>query len=208
MTENIKGNAKRNARGRTKFQQRGFDLIQVSLYALLAAGIIAVAFRYYRSNQRAQQVQQTATDLQTVAAKTASLFPAGTDYAAMGAVSAANCALAIQNQAFANSAFLVIAGAAGGGPTVNHPFDSGAVQCGATQLVVANDGFRIQLLALTDQICADLVRSAQGGSRRILVDAVVVQPLNGPLVPATLGAQCSAAAAADNHTVAFDFGRS
>ena len=205
MTQQVESTAKRNARGRTKYQQMGSDLIQVSLYALLAAGMIAVAFRYYRSNQRSQQVQHTATDLQNAAAKIAALFPAGTDFAAMGAVSAANCVLPIQNQAFAHTSFLVAA--SGAAATVNHAFDSGAVQCGATTLVSANDGFRIQLLGLTDEICADVVRNAQGGARRILVDTVVVQPLNGPLVPATLGTQCSAAANVDNHTVAFDFGR-
>jgi outer membrane murein-binding lipoprotein Lpp len=191
----------------SKRRQLGLSLTEAAFWLLLAAGAVAVAVIAYRSNNQQARITAVATDLRKVAAKIDQLYPTGVDFAALGAVNAANCGVPAQNQVFTGTQFQVVAGAGGAAPTVNHPFDGGAVNCGAAQLVVANDGFRINLVGLTDEVCAEIVQNFKGGARRILVDAVAVQALNAPLNPATLGAQCTAAAAANAHTVSFDFGR-
>jgi hypothetical protein len=195
-------------------KQLGFDLTQLALFLVVAGLLVAAGFRVYASNRQSAQITQTAADLQRVAAAIVRLTPAGTDFSAIGAaVSAANCAVAINNQAFANTNFVVVAatagtgGTPGTGTTVNHAFNSGAVNCGAATLAAANDGFRIELTGLTNQVCSELVQTAQAAARRVLVNGTVVKPLNGTLNTATLGNQCTADGTADAQVVSFDFGR-
>lgn len=185
-------------------QQHGFTLVEIAVVLLLIAIAGVVIFTRFTDNRDSSNVNTTASDLSKVAVATATVFPAPQTFAALGAVSTANCATLITNGLFQGTAFRPVIG-----PPVDlrHPFDDGTMACGAATLVNANDGFTIQFNGLRDDVCAKLVRASEANARRVSVNGVVVKALNGQINPATLGAQCTVAASVNNQVAAFDFGR-
>lgn len=185
-------------------KQSGFTLIEIAVVLLLIAIAGVVVFTRFIDNRDSSNVNTMASDLSKVAVSTANVFPAPQTFAALGAVSTANCATLITNGLFQGTSFRAVIG-----PPVDlrHAFDDGTMACGAATLVNANDGFTLQFNGLRDDVCAKLVRAAEGNARRVNVNGVAVKPLNGQINPATLGAQCTVIASANNQVVAFDFGR-
>lgn len=185
-------------------KQSGFTLIEIAVVLLLIAIAGVVVFTRFVDNRDSSNVNTMASDLSKVAVSTASVFPAPQTFAALGAVSTANCATLITNGLFQGTSFRPVIG-----PPVDlrHAFDDGTMACGAATLVNANDGFTLQFNGLRDDVCAKLVRAAEGNARRVIVNGVAVKALNGQINPATLGAQCTVVASANNQVVAFDFGR-
>jgi prepilin-type N-terminal cleavage/methylation domain-containing protein len=200
---------------RGRHGQHGFTLIEVGVVLILVALFAAfVIYPRFAANRDSQNVTNVAGDLTTIAAKTSGLFPPPGNFAALGTgVSTANCGVLVDNRIFAGTSLRGTAAAAGGGggagtpAVVNHPFDDGTISCGPATLVNANDGFTIQFDGLRNNVCSELVRSAQGNARRVSVNGTVVKALNGALNPATLGTQCTAAGTDEAQVVAFDFGR-
>lgn len=185
-------------------RQAGFTLVEIAVVLLLIAIAGLVVFTRFTDNRDSSNVNTIASDLSKVAVSTASVFPAPQTFAALGAVSTANCVILVNNGLFQGTSIRTVAGPP---VDVRHVFDDGTVACGAATLVNANDGFTIQFNGLRDDVCAKLIRASEANARRVSVNGVVVKPLNGQINPATLGVNCSNPANVNNQVVAFDFGR-
>lgn len=188
----------------TRRRQRGYNLIEITLYVVIAAILAGISFKAYSDSNKASQIGQASRDLQTVASRVISIFPASSDFSAMGStVSYTNCALAVNNQAFANTVFPT--SGTGSSAVAQHPF-GGYITCGAFSFNGSNDGFVLGFTTINDKDCPQIVKAVQGSVRYMMIDSTVAQSNTTALNPATVGTACQGGNT-NNHTLQFVFTR-
>ena len=190
----------------TRRRQRGYNLVEITLYAVVAAILAGVTFKAYSDSNKATQIGQAARDLQTVAARIVSIYPSSGDFSAIGStLSTTNCATAVNNQAFANTVFRT--SGTGSSAVAQHFFGQGYVTCSAFNLSGASDAFILGLTTISDKDCPQIVKAVQGSVRMALVDSTTVQGYATPLAPDTVGTACQSTSYTNNHTLQFVFAR-
>ena len=191
----------------TRRRQRGYNLVEITLYAVVAAILAGVTFKAYSDGNKATQISRAARDLQTVAARVASIYPASGDFSGLGtgAPSAANCAPIVNNQAFDNTVFKT--SGTGSSATAQHGFGQGYVFCAAFNLFGANDAFYLALGSISDEDCPQLVKAIQGSTKYVAIDATTVQGANGTLSPDLVGSACVNTSYTNQHFVQLVFSR-
>lgn len=175
----------------------GFTLIEIVFVLIILAIGIAYAVSQGASTSTASRATNLAQSVSYLNANVSGLFRP--DFANM-----TSCTPVAQNSGFKGTTFTVDAAGVvtwGDSPT-------SALTCAPANLFATNDGYTLAFAGMTDEECTQFTTKVDNLSWIISVDGTTVKALRATLNPATLGAQCSAAAAADNHTVTITLARS
>ena len=174
---------------RIKKNQRGFSLMEFSLWAVVVAILVGAMYFAFAQNQRRAEVQNNITQITVTAANLQRLFGNGNQYAAV------TTALMVQSRAIPDE--LRIGGV--GATTAGNSY-GGLVSAGPTAAAVCGGaGACVDLnwTAVKQSQCIDLVTGVESSARVLTVAGDVVKPLNGTLNMATLATACERAATSD-----------
>lgn len=188
-------------------RQRGYNLIEITLYVVIAAILAGISFRAYSDSNKASQISRVARDIQTVASRVVAIYQASGDFSGLGvgAPSAANCAPIVNNQAFDNTVFTTTG--TGANATAQHGIGQGYIFCAAFNLNGANDAFYLALGSISDADCPQVVNAIQGSVKYVAIDATTVQSANGVLSPSAVGTACGSSSYTNQHLVQLVFSR-
>lgn len=177
-------------------RQAGFTLIEIVFVLIILAIGIAYAVSQGASTSTASRATNLAQSVSYLNANVSGIFKPNF-------VNMTSCTPVAQNSGFKGTTFSVDAAGVvtwGDSPT-------SALTCAPANLFATNDGYTLTFAGMTDEECTQFITKVDNLAWNISVDSTVVKVTRAALNPATMGAQCSAAAQADNHSVLITLAR-
>lgn len=186
----------------TRTRQRGFTLFElVGVLALIALGMYGL-MRAKRGAEVNTNAQTLYNSVATIQQETAKVYP--------GLFTGLTCVTLANNSVFSGTSFRVDRSVPAT-PTVFYNSEPNSqISCAAASVIIGgqNDGYTLTFPGLSNEMCNAVADKLNQTAWLMSVNGTSVKALRGALDTTSKGAQCNAAATADNQTIVASFARS
>lgn len=172
-------------------RQRGASIISVLLGLVITAAVVAVIYNQYTDSQRKARVEAAQAEIASMIAAAQKLYGNVNQYGAV------TTAIAVQSG-------VIPARLRVGTTSTAQNLYNGPITFAPATITTASDSLTLGYGAVRKEDCQDLVLGSAGLVRSATVGTTSVKPADQPVVLATLGTACDAAASS---AINLTFGR-